>query len=127
MGTEIKSVRSGRINLREGFCRVKSNELFLHNVHISPCPYAHKNLDHQPLRVRKLLLHKRDIRNLGQKEKDSGITLVPTKAYFNNRGWLKIEIALVRGKNQADKRETIKRRDQDRELRRVVKASVTRY
>lgn len=125
-GTEVKSIRAGKLNIREGFARVKQTQLFLHNVHIAPCAYAGGRFDHEPLRVRRLLLHRSDIRKLEQKQKEGGLTLVPTKAYFSDRGYCKIEIALARGKKDHDKRADIKKRDDERELRRVVKNSVLR-
>eukprot|EP00177_Eucheuma_denticulatum_P000200 GFKZ01000352.1.p1 GENE.GFKZ01000352.1~~GFKZ01000352.1.p1 ORF type:complete len:216 (-),score=14.51 GFKZ01000352.1:425-1072(-) len=126
LGTEVKSIRAGKLTLRDGFARVKSGQLYLHNAHIASCPHAGKYFDHEPLRVRKLLLHKRDIRKLEQKQKEPGFTLVPTKAYFTDRGYFKIEIALARGKNERDKRADIKKRDDDREMRRVIKHSMSR-
>lgn len=126
-GSEIKSVREGQMNLREGFARVKNRELFLHNVHIAAWSSAHPAYNHEPIRVRKLLLHKRDILKLADEQNKSSITLIPTKAYFSENGYLKIEIAVARGKQLRDKREDIKRRDQDRELRRVEKIATRAY
>lgn len=124
LGTEIKAVREGKMNIRQGYARVKNGELFLHNVHISHWSGASKFFNHDPLRERKLLLHKRIIRKLAVQQKDPGLTLVPAKAYFNNRGYLKLEIALARGKKLHDKREDIKKRDADRDIRRIIKSTL---
>lgn len=126
LGTEIKSVRAGKLNLRDGYARVDNAQLFLHNVHIAHCTFAGPAFNHDPIRPRRLLLHKKDIRKLEEKQKDTGLTLVPTKAYFSNNGYLKIEIALAKGKKLHDKRLDLKKRDDDREIRRVVKQSVSR-
>lgn len=127
LGTEIKSVRAGKLSLQEGYARVKDGQLWLHNVHISPCQFAGPAFNHDPLRPRRLLLHKRDIRKLADKQKDPGLTLVPTKSYFSPNGYLKVEIALARGKKLHDRRLDIKKREDDREIKRVVKQSVSRY
>ena len=119
LGTEVKAIREGRVNLRDSFARVEDGEVFLYNVHISP--YSHRGYaDHEPLRRRKLLLHKREIRKLIGKTVEKGMTLVPTRMYFKN-GHVKIAIALAKGKQAHDKRETIKKRDADRETRAAVK------
>lgn len=123
-GSEIKSIRDGQMNLREGFARAKNGEMFLHNVHISSWRGSHAAYNHEPLRPRKLFLHKRDILKLEAEQTKQGVTLIPTKAYFSDNGYLKFEIAIARGKQLHDKRETIKRRDQDREMRRVEKMAV---
>lgn len=124
VGSEIKSVRHGKMNIKEGYGRVKEGELFLHNVHITPWENAGSYFNHEATRVRKLLLHKKDIRKLAGKQMDSGLTIVPTKAYFNKKGYLKIEIVLARGKQLHDRRRDIKNREGDREMKRVVKASL---
>lgn len=116
-------MRNGGINIRDGFARVKDAELFLHNVHISPWSHAAAFFNHDPIRERKLLLHKRDIRKLGSKQAESGLTLIPTKVYFKN-GYLKVEIALARGKKLHDKREDVKQRDNAREMQRIIKATI---
>lgn len=126
-GSEVKSVREGQMNLREGYARAKDGQLFLHNVHISSWSGSHSAYNHEPLRLRRLLLHKRDILKLQAEQSKQGVTLVPTKAYFSDNGYLKFEIAIARGKQLHDKRETIKRRDQDRELRRVEKITTRAY
>jgi SsrA-binding protein len=119
LGTEVKSIREGNANLRDSFARVEGAELWLYNVHVSP--YSHRgSSDHEPTRRRKLLLHRREIRKLIGKTVERGLTLVPTRMYFKN-GRIKVEICLARGKKAHDKRETIKRREADRETRAAVK------
>ena len=119
LGTEVKSIREGNANLRDSFARVEGAEVWLYNVHVSP--YSHRgSSDHEPTRRRKLLLHRREIRKLIGKTVERGLTLVPTRMYFKN-GRIKVEISLARGKKAHDKRETIKRREADRETRAAVK------
>ncbi|MBM2809520.1 MAG: smpB [Chloroflexi bacterium] len=118
-GTEIKSVRAGRVNLREAYGRVDRRELWLHNAHISPYdPGSHYN--HEPTRTRKLLAHTREIGRLWAKQSESGITLIPLKMY-DRRGHVKVELALARGKHTYDKRNAIAERDARREMERAVK------
>jgi SsrA-binding protein len=118
-GTEVKSLREGRVNLKDSYARVENGEVFLVNSHISP--YSHGNIqNHEPLRERKLLLHKSEIKRLRGKTEERGLTLVPLKIYFV-QGRAKVELALARGKKQYDKREQIKRRDADREIEREFK------
>lgn len=126
-GTEVKSVREGKMNIKQGYCRVKEGEIFLHNVHIAHWQNSSKFFNHEPLRVRRLLLHKRTIRKLSTKQHDPGLTIVPTRTYFNARNVLKVEIALARGKKLHDKREDIKKREQERETRRIVKSTLSAY
>ena len=105
-GTEIKSIRNGRINLKDGFARIRNGEAFLYNVHISP--YEQGNIfNHDPLRTRKLLLHKKQINKLIGETKNTGITLVPLKVYIKD-GYAKVLIGLAKGKKQYDKREDYK-------------------
>ena len=121
LGTEVKSIREGRVNLRDSFARVDDGELWVHNIHISP--YSHRGYaDHEALRRRKLLLHAEEIRKLIGKVEEKGMTLVPVRMYFKN-GRVKIAISLAKGKRDYDKRETIKRREADRETRAAIKAS----
>jgi SsrA-binding protein len=118
-GTEIKSIRTGRINLRDAFVRPEKGELWLLNAHIAryePGSY----LSHEPTRPRKLLLHRKQIDNLISKVQEKGFTLVPLKLYIKN-DIAKVEVALAKGKRQYDKREAITRRETERELRRVIK------
>jgi len=119
LGTEVKAIREGRVNLRDSFARVEDGEVYLCNVHISP--YSHRGYaDHEPLRQRKLLLHRDEIRRLVGKTVEKGMTLVPVRMYFKH-GRVKVALALAKGKKDYDKRETIKRREVDRETRAAVK------
>ncbi len=120
LGTEVKAIREGRVNLRDSYAQVEDGEIFLYNVHISP--YSHRGYaDHEPLRRRKLLLHRDEIRKLIGKTVEKGMTLVPLRMYFKD-GRVKVAVSLARGKKAYDKRETIKRREVDRETRAAVKA-----
>lgn len=119
LGTEVKAIREGRINLKDSYGRVENGEVFLHNVHISP--YSHRGYaEHEPLRRRKLLLNRGEIRKLIGKILERGFTLVPVRMYFKN-GRVKVAISVAKGKRSYDKRETIRRREIDRETRAVVK------
>ena len=119
-GTEVKSIRAGRVNLRDSYARVEGGEVFLYNVHVSP--YGNRGyVDHEPTRRRKLLLHKQEIRKLIGKTVEKGMTLVPTRMYFKN-GRIKVAISLAKGKQLHDKRETIKKREADRETRAAMKS-----
>lgn len=118
-GTEIKSIRNSRINLKDGFVRVRNGEAFLYNVHISP--YEQGNIfNHDPLRTRKLLLHKKQIARLVGETKNTGITIVPLKVYIRD-GYAKVLIGIAKGKKQYDKREDLKRKDVDRQISRTLK------
>jgi len=118
-GTEVKAIREGRVNLRDSYARVEQDEVFLYNVHISA--YEHRGYaDHEPTRRRKLLLHRQEIRKLIGKTVERGMTLVPTRMYFKNNR-VKIAVGLAKGKQAHDKRETIRRREIDRETRAAVK------
>lgn len=120
IGTEVKSLRAGRANLRDSFARVHQGEVFIHNFHIPP--YEHGNRwNHEPTRVRKLLLSKEEIRGLIGKVQQQGYTLVPLKVYFNKRGWAKVEIGLAKGKRQYDKRRDIAKRETERDIARAIK------
>ena len=119
LGTEVKSIREGNVNLRDSFARIEGGEIWIYNVHINP--YSHRGYaDHEPTRRRKLLLRKVEIRKLIGKTVEKGMTLVPTRMYFLN-GYVKVAISLAKGKKAHDKRETIKRRETDRETRAAVK------
>lgn len=119
-GTEIKSVRAARINLKDGYAQIKKGEAWLVNVHIAP--YEEGNIWNQdPTRTRKLLLHKKQIAMLEGEVKGTGMTLVPLKVYIKD-GFAKVLIGLAKGKHDYDKRESIKRREQDRDLKRTMKA-----
>ena len=120
LGTEVKAIREGRVNLRDSFARLENGEVFLFNVNISP--YSHRGYaEHEPLRRRKLLLHRHEIRKLIGKTVEKGMTLVPTRLYFKN-GRVKVAISLAKGKKEYDKRETVKRREADRETRAAIKS-----
>jgi len=119
-GTEVKSLRAGSVNINDAYCIVRKGELFIENMHIAP--YKSGNVfNHEPLRRRKLLMHKREIIRLASKLQQKGLTLVPLKVYFNDRGKAKVEIALAKGKHVYDKREDIAKRDQEREIRKQMK------
>jgi SsrA-binding protein len=119
LGTEVKGIREGKANLRDSYARVEAGEVWLYNVHINP--YSHRGyVDHDPKRRRKLLLHRQEIRKLIGQTTERGLTLVPTRMYFKN-GKVKVALALAKGKKTHDKRETIRRREVDRETRAAVK------
>lgn len=120
-GTEVKSIRSGRANLKDAYGLVKDGELWLLNAHISP--YEHGNIyNHDPVRTRKLLVHAAELRKLIGKTQQKGMTLIPTRMYFKN-GRVKVELALAKGKQLWDKRETERRRTADREAREAIARS----
>ena len=118
-GSEVKSLRDGKANLKDGYALVRDGEVWLHNVHIAPYPPA-AGEDHDPERPRKLLMHRREIERLIGKTQERGLTLVPTRLYFSGTR-AKLELALARGKEQRDKRETIRKRDQSREMERALR------
>jgi SsrA-binding protein len=118
-GTEVKSLREGKAQLKDGYAAVHDGELWLHNVHIPPYgPAARAN--HEPERDRKLLVHRRELERLMGKTREKGLTLVPTRVYFRGRN-AKVEVALARGKERHDKRETIRAREQQREMQRALR------
>src|SRR3954454_14944525 len=120
LGTEGKGIREGGVTLRDSFARLEDGEVFLYNVNISP--YSHRgSADHEPLRKRKLLLHRHEIQKLIGKTVERGMTLVPLRLYFK-KGRVKVALSLAKGKKEYDKRETIKRRETDRETRAAVKS-----
>lgn len=118
-GTEIKSVRERRINLKDGFAQIHNGEAWLMNVHISEYTQGNR-FNHDPLRARKLLLHKKEIQKLTGQTSEKGITIVPLKVYLKH-GFAKVLLGIAKGKHNYDKRETIKKRDQEREIRRTLK------
>ena len=121
-GTEVKSLRGHNASLKEAFARVEKGEIFMYNLHISP--YEQGSIfNPDPLRTRKLLLHRSQIRDFIAKTQTKGLTLIPLKLYFK-RGLVKVELALAKGKRQFDKRETIKAREQKRELQRALRKRV---
>lgn len=119
VGTEVKSIRAGQVNLRDNYAQIEKGEVWVHNLHISP--YSHGNvMNHNPLRPRKLLLHKREISRLIGKTQEKGLTLVVTKIYWQ-RNWLKVELGLARGKKLYDKRQALRDKDVKRQIERAVR------
>ena len=120
LGTEVKSIREGNVNLRDSFARVEAGEVWIYNVHISP--YSHTGYaHHDERRQRKLLLHRHEIRKLTGRVSEKGLTLVPLRMYFK-KGRVKVALALARGKQAHDKRETLRRREAERKTRAAIKA-----
>ncbi|MEA3466193.1 MAG: SsrA-binding protein SmpB [Thermodesulfobacteriota bacterium] len=119
IGTEVKSLRLGNVNIKESFCRIKNGELFINNMNISPYEQGNRE-NHDPTRMRKLLLHKIEIDKLARKVDEKGLSLVPTKIYFKN-SLVKLEIGVGRGKKLHDKRESLKRKQADREIAKIIK------
>jgi SsrA-binding protein len=118
-GTEVKSLRDGRISFKDSYAKIQGGEVFLVNAHISP--YSHGNVqNHDPVRERKLLLHKAEIKRLTGKTEEKGLTLIPLQAYFIG-GRAKLQIALARGKRERDKRDTIMKREAERDMEREIK------
>ncbi|WP_414548340.1 SsrA-binding protein SmpB [Anabaena sp. CCY 0017] len=120
VGTEVKSIRAGRVNLQDGYALIRNGEAWLINVHISPYNASSQYFNHEARRTRKLLLHSREIRKLIGKVEQEGLTLVPLKMYLK-RGWVKVSIALGKGKKLHDKRESLKRRQDQRDMQRAMK------
>ncbi len=120
LGPEMKSLRAGRANLKDGYANIKDGEVFLYNVHISPYKFATHFIP-DALRVRKLLLHKKEIKRLIGKVRVKGFVLVPLKIYLNSRGKAKIAIGLGRGKKLYDKRADLKKKESDRDIEREIK------
>ncbi len=119
LGTEVKSLRGGRANLKDSYARIVNGEVFVYQMHIGPYPFAYYN-NHEPLRTRKLLLHKSEIKKLYGKVNEKGFSLIPLRLYFVN-GKVKMALALARGKRKYDKRQAIRQRDEKRELDRARK------
>lgn len=118
-GTEIKSIRKGSVNIKDSFARVDKGEMFLHNMHISPYEQGNR-YNHDPVRTRKLLMHKKQIAKLLGATKEKGYSLIPLKVYIKN-GYAKVLIGLARGKKKYDKRETLKRKTANREIEKAFK------
>lgn len=118
-GTEVKSIRAGRVNFKDSFAIIENGEVWLYNMHISPYEYGNR-FNHEADRKRKLLMHKSEIRKLIGKIKEQGLTLVPLKLYFN-RQWVKVELALAKGKKLYDKRQDIAKRTDQRQIERALK------
>jgi SsrA-binding protein len=119
MGTEVKALREGKAQIKDGYATVRDGEVWLHNVHIPPYGPASRE-NHEPERSRKLLMHRREIERLIGKTREKGLTLVPTRIYFRD-GRAKVEIALAKGKDVGDKRQTIKEREMKREMERAIR------
>ena len=120
LGTEVKSLRGGRASFNDSYCLINNGEIWLKSLHIAE--YTHGNLNnHDPLRDRKLLLEKREIKKIEAKLKEKGYTIVPLRIYFNEKRFAKIEIGLAKGKKLHDKRESIKQKDVEREMKRFLK------
>jgi len=120
LGSEVKSCRAGRVNLRDGYAHVQNGEIYLHNVHISPYEQANR-FNHEPLRPRRMLMHKGEILRLFGKVREKGYTIVPLRLYFNKQGRIKVELGLGKGKKSYDKRDDIKTREAEREMGRAVR------
>jgi SsrA-binding protein len=120
-GTEVKSAKTGKLNFQDGFCTVKNGEVFLKNVNISQYPFGNR-INHEPMRERKLLLHKGEILKLAAKAREKGLTIVPLKFYTKN-GKIKVEIGLVKGKRLYNKKEDIRKKDEARDMKRSYKVS----
>jgi SsrA-binding protein len=120
LGTEVKSVRAGKVNIQDGFILIRDGEARLHNVQISPHASTSQTFNHEPRRTRRLLLHKQQINTLRGKVDQKGLTLIPLKMYLK-RGWVKIVVALVRGKKLHDKREDVRKREDQRAMERAIK------
>ena len=120
LGSEVKSLRDGKANLKDSYARIQKGEAFLVNAHVSPYPGANQ-FNHEPTRPRKLLLHQREIERLTGKTKEKGLTLIPLRLYFKN-GRAKVELGVARGKKLYDKRETLKRKMAEREVERSLKS-----
>lgn len=119
-GTEVKSIRGGKVSFNDSYCLLNKGEIWIKSLHIAE--YSHGNLNnHEPVRDRKLLLHKKEIRKIEAKLKEKGYTLIPLRIYFNDKNLVKAEIGLAKGKKLHDKRETIKQKDVEREMKRHLK------
>lgn len=119
VGTEVKSIRGGQVNLRDNYAQIEKGEVWVHQMHISP--YSHGNvMNHNPVRARKLLMHKREISRLIGKTQEKGLTLVITKLYWQHN-WLKVEVGLARGKKLYDKRHALREKDVKRQIERAVR------
>jgi SsrA-binding protein len=118
-GTEVKSLRQGRANLKDAYAKIKNGEVYVYQMHISPYPFAYYD-NHDPLRVRKLLMHRHEIRQLYGKVNERGYALIPLRLYFRD-GKIKLLLALAKGKHSYDKRDSIRRRDEQRDMDRIRK------
>lgn len=119
-GTEVKSLRDGKVNISDSHAQVVNGEVFIYDMHISPYEYGNR-MNHDPKRPKKLLLHKNEVKRLQAQSIQKGFSLVPTRVYFNESGFAKVEIALAKGKHEYDKREEIKREEAEREIKAAMK------
>tara|TARA_X000001036_G_scaffold320941_1_gene299449 strand:- start:1700 stop:2155 length:456 start_codon:yes stop_codon:yes gene_type:complete len=123
LGSEVKSLREGKASLKESYIKIRKGQAWMVGVHISA--YSHTGFSgHEPLRDRRLLLHKNEIYKINQKLSEKGLTALPLKLYFNKQGWLKVEIGLAKGKKLYDKRDAKKRRDIERDIQREMKKTL---
>ena len=120
MGSEIKSIRQGQASIKEAYCFLQDGELWVRNMHISPYEEA-THTNHEPLRERKLLLNAQELKKIARKLRDVGVTIVPLKVFINGKGWAKIDIGVARGKKLHDKREDIRKKDVDRQIKRNIR------
>jgi SsrA-binding protein len=119
-GTEVKSIRGGKVSFNDSYCLIHKGEVWVKSLHIAE--YSHGNLNnHEPMRDRKLLLQKKEIRKIESKLKEKGYTLVPLRMFINEKGFVKMEIGLAKGKKLHDKRETLRKKDVEREMKRYIK------
>lgn len=118
-GTEVKSLRNKKVNINDGYAKFRKNEIFVTGIHISPYEQGNRE-NHEPTRERKLLLHRREIKRLSGKVQVKGLTIIPIAIYFNKRGIAKVELGLGKGKNTVDKRDKIKKRTVDRDIKRAM-------
>ncbi len=125
-GSEIKSIKRGSVNIGDAFCYFHKNELYVKNMHISEYKYGSPHTNHEPLRERKLLLRRNELKKIAKKVKQKGATVIPVRLYVNERGLAKLEIAIATGKKSHNKRDSIKKKDQKREMERA-KQDYKRY
>lgn len=121
LGTEVKSIRAGQVDLSAGFAMIENGQVFLHDVHIKPYDFGHQ-FNHEPRRPRRLLLHRQEIRKLDGILTQKGMTLIPLSVYLNNRGLIKVELGLCRGQQAPDKRDRLRRKTDERETARAIAA-----
>ncbi len=119
LGTELKSIRKSKVSFNDTFCIVHNNEVFVRNLHIAPYELG-TDANHNPLRERKLLLHQKEIRSIEKKIKERGFTIIPLSLFMNNKGFVKMDIAIARGKKEYDKRESLKKKDAQREIKKLL-------
>ena len=120
LGTEVKSIRAGKVSFNDSYCLLNKGEVYIRSLHIAE--YSHGTVNnHDPIRERKLLLNRREIKKIENKIKEKGYTIIPLRIFFNEKNMIKIEIGLARGKKLHDKRDTIRQRDTDREMKRYIK------